>query len=410
MKRLAAALALLLLAVPMAARAKPDGGAPSGHVRDAGAADAGITDAGVADASTSDSDAGAADAGSAAPAAGTCIEHLPEGAKRPTMSEEFPHRGLAGYAAELKLTLIHGKGERVLPEGFRIQATSDAGKALQQAGFVFPDPGGGVTPKVTTSPTEKGTGAITIVTIPVVPLPPNAGRAELSLPPLPIAIARANNEYVTICTQAHKIVVEDPVASELDPKVKPNPPGRPQREDWPLARIIAIAIPVAIALAVVVVLLDRSWRRRPKKKPAAPKVPPWITALAELERIRRSRLLEEGKRGEHFDQVSDALRRYLGGRYGFETLAEGYNGLETTTREMLELLERVRPPVVEIPRIREFLDECDLVKFARLEPTTEQCLEALARGETIVRRTIPVMALPSQPGPPGSSAAPPEAA
>ena len=63
----------------------------------------------------------------------------------------------------------------------------------------------------------------------------------------------------------------------------------------------------------------------------------------------------------------------------------------------------MRPPIVELPRIKEFLDDCDLVKFARFTPTSEHCLEALARGEAIVQRTIPVMQLPS----PAAMAAPP---
>ena len=189
--------------------------------------------------------------------------------------------------------------------------------------------------------------------------------------------------------------------------MKPNPTGRQQREDWPLARYLALGIPAAIAIALAAALLDRWWRRRPKKVIEAPRIPPWVTAIRELDRIRRSSLLEEGKRGEHFDQVSDVIRSYLGARYGFETVSQG-GGLETTTGEMLELLGRVRPPVVELARIKEFLDDCDLVKFARFTPTSEHCLEALEKGQVIVQRTVPVMQLPSQgPGPtPGGS--PPE--
>jgi hypothetical protein len=43
-----------------------------------------------------------------------------------------------------------------------------------------------------------------------------------------------------------------------------------------------------------------------------------------------------------------------------------------------------------LKRIAVFLEECDLVKFARAVPDGEACLEALARGEEIVRTTIPV--------------------
>ena len=100
-----------------------------------------------------------------------------------------------------------------------------------------------------------------------------------------------------------------------------------------------------------------------------------------------------------------SMLRSLGARYGFEAVGQGETGLETTTGEMLAILNRVRPPVAELPRIKDFLDDCDLVKFARFSPTEELCRVALDRGETIVRRTIPVMQLPSPP--PGSTGGPP---
>ena len=397
MKRAIIAAAIVLYAASAAAagpRVHDGGSAPNPSIPDGGSAslDAGATaeDAGAADVATSD--AGAADAGSAS---STCIEHVPPGAKRPSMKEELSPRGVSGYVAELKLVISHGKGETVLPEGFRLQSGTDAAKELEKAGFVVPDLGGPVTPKITGEPGAGGTSVTTIV-IPLVPLPAKPGRNVLELPPLPIAISRANNDYVTLCTAPHSIQVEDPVANELDPKVKPNPSGRQQREDWPLARYVTLGVLIGGALALIGALLQRWWSRRPKVAPAAPRIPPWITALEELDRIRRSSLLEEGKRGEHFDRVSDAVRVYLGARYGFEMVGEGYNGLETTTGEMLDLLRRVRPPIAELPRIKDFLDDCDLVKFARFTPTEEHCLEALASGEAIVRKTIPVMQTPAE--------------
>lgn len=320
----------------------------------------------------------------------TCIEHVPEGATRPQVVEAFPARGKSGYAAELKLVITHGRGETVLPGGFRFQSSSEEARALQKAGFTIPDAAGGVAPSIKVEQADAGKSRTTL-TIPVVPLPDKPGRNALTLPPLPIAVGRANNEFINLCTARHAIVVEDPIANELDPKVKPNPPPRPQREDWPAARYAAIAVPIAIVLMVLGAWLYRMFQRRPKVEPEKPKIPPWVLALRELDEIRHSDLLADGKTGDYFDRVSDAVRRYLGGRYGFEATEQGYNGLETTTGEMLELLRRVRPPVTELPRIQEFLDECDLVKFANLEPTREMCLTALTRGEVIVQRTIPAM-------------------
>jgi hypothetical protein len=373
----AAAAALLMTGLAWAAD-PPDAGAP------------------VAPAPAAPVASAAPDAGSDSVTA-TCVEHLPEGASRPTLKEDFPRRGLSGYAAELRVVVTHGKGETVVPEGFKIQASSEAAKALEKAGFVLPDPTGGVAPTIKVVPGDAGTSTTTL-TIPIVTLPPEAGRHEMALPPLPIAIWRANNEFITVCTAPHTIIVEDPLAGALNPGVRPNPPARPQREDWPLARAVAIGLPTAAVLLLLGAWLYRWWSRRPRVVIAPPKIPPWVTALEELRSIRRSDLLADGKTDAYYDRVSDCIRRYIGGRYGFEALAQGYNGLETTTGEMLDLLNRVRPPIVELPRIKAFLDDCDLVKFARLTPTKEECVEALERGELIVRRTTPVMQSPAGAG------------
>ena len=91
-------------------------------------------------------EAGAEPADAGAPpekAWASCVEHVPQGATRPHLEETFPARGLSGYAEDLVITVSHGKGETVLPEGFRISSSSDAHKALEEAGFVIPDPDGG---------------------------------------------------------------------------------------------------------------------------------------------------------------------------------------------------------------------------------------------------------------------------
>jgi hypothetical protein len=68
------------------------------------------------------------------------------------------------------------------------------------------------------------------------------------------------------------------------------------------------------------------------------------------------------------------------------------------------VLKRVRPQVPGLKRIGSFLDECDLVKFARATPDGEACLDALARGEDIVRTTIPVTPVSDAATTPGGGA------
>ncbi|WP_437996703.1 hypothetical protein WMF26_37850 [Sorangium sp. So ce185] len=310
----------------------------------------------------------------------SCAEHVPPGATRPTLQETFPRNGFSGYAAHLEITIAHGKGETVLPEGFKVQGDSDAARALEKAGFILPEADAGAGPTSETTATEAG--ATTKLVIPFVPLPKEPGRSALQLPPVPIAVSRASGELVTVCTRPHEIVVEDPIANERDPKVKPNPPPRPQREEWVLAKQLAAGILIGAALGLIVAWLVRRWMRRPRVVAAPPPKLPWVAALEELEALRRSSLLSEGRTDEYFDRVSDCVRKYLGARYGFD-------GLETTSDEMRALLARVRPPVPVLPQIARFLADCDLVKFARLQPSEADCLEAIERGEVIVHRTTP---------------------
>jgi hypothetical protein len=116
--------------------------------------------------------------------------------------------------------------------------------------------------------------------------------------------------------------------------------------------------------------------------------------------VRHAGLLDARRHGEYFDRVSDAVRGYLGARFGFD-------GLESTTDEILTALKKqaggfVRvdtastdgapTPGIPLDDIRHFLAECDLVKFANLKPSPEQCSSSIIAGEHIIRSTMPFSA------------------
>jgi hypothetical protein len=306
------------------------------------------------------------------------------------MKDEFPTRATSGYASVLQITIDHGKGETVLPHGFQVQSSGDAARALGEAGFHFPDPDGGAGPSLVTTPSSAG--AVTKISIPLLVLPKEPGRNKMLLPPVPIAVARASGELLTLCTQPHPVTVDDPTASTPEAKPHPNPLPRGQREEWTLAKQLAIGAAIGGALAALLGWLAVRWMRRPRPVPPPPPPrPPWEVAFEELFAVRYAGLAKENRYAEHYDRVSDAIRKYLGGRYGFD-------GLETTTREMTSLLRRIDPAVTELDLILRFLEECDLVKFARITPSDEDCTRILDQGEHIVRVTIPPQI--AQPGAP----------
>lgn len=325
----------------------------------------------------------------------TCKETIPKGAKRPKIKEKFPGEVTAGFEAPLEIEIRHGKGETPLPSGFKLLPGSPTKKFVEEAGFILAEPNGAT--GVTVETKEEGSVAVTRVKIPLVVAPKKSGKQALTLPQMPLSIDRANGDKMVVCTQLHLLTALDPTAGEEDPKPRPNPAGRPQREEWAVMKIIAWVLLGLLLLAAIIAWWVRRQLRKPVPAPEPERRPPWEVALGELAQLGGSPLLDESasggpKRAEHFDKVSDTLRKYLGARYGFEDL--GFDGLETTTDEMMGLLKRVRPHVPSLDLVQTFLSECDLVKFANVEPAMGDCRLALDRAEKIVRATVPPVPAP----------------
>lgn len=329
-----------------------------------------------------------------------CVESVPKGGQRPGVSETLPPRGTSGWAVTLSITVMHGRGERVLPAGLDLSSAVEAKKYLRKAGFAIPDQDGGAGAQVWSEKDDPSRSvAITHLDLPLVLLPEKPGRNIMQLPPLPVAVARSNGEIATVCTHPHTIVVEDPIANTPAPEPKPNPPPRPQIEEWTALKkgllygLIGVVVGAILAYAAYKIVT----KPKPPPPPPPPR-PPWEIALEKLDEVRHAGLLESKRHAEYFDRVSDAVRGYLGARFGFD-------GLESTTDEILAALKKqasgfVRvdtggdlegapTPGIPLKEIQDFLFECDLVKFANLKPTPEQCATALTEGEQIVRGTMP---------------------
>ncbi len=317
-------------------------------------------------------------------ASGECVETAPGGAERPEMVDSFPQRGTSGYTATLHVVVSHGKGETVLPRGLELQTDSETARALKAAGFVLPQQNGAGAARLSSADVDAKTGKRrTTLDLMLVALPSQPGRHTLVLPALPISVARASADIFTLCTKPHSIVIEDPIASTPDAQPRPNPPPRGQREEWvALERGLswgAVGVVVGSALAWVVY----RWLKRPKPaSPPPPPRPPWEVAFERLHEARHAGLLETKRFADFFDRVNDAVRECLGARFGFD-------GLESTTDEMLAALRVIPHFRVPLPEIAAFLQDCDLVKFADVTPTLAECERALADAEKVVRATMP---------------------
>jgi hypothetical protein len=318
-----------------------------------------------------------------------CVETAPAGGDRPQMTDTFPDRGITGYQAALHAVITHGRGETVLPRGLELQGESESARALKAAGFALPDQDGGGAARLASADLDAKSGRRqTVLDLPLLALPSEPGRRTLSLPPLPVSIARANGDVVTLCTKSHTIVVEDPTASTPRAEPRPNPPPRSQREEWvALERALSWGA-IGVAVGSLLAWLAYRWMKRPKPvAPPPPARPAWEVALEALHQVRHAGLLETKRFAEFFDRVNDAIRQYLGARFGFD-------GLESTTDETLKALRRAPAFGLPMPEVAAFLQECDLVKFADVTPTLEECERVLAAAERMVRATMPAAAAP----------------
>ena len=145
---------------------------------------------------------------------------------------------------------------------------------------------------------------------------------------------------------------------------------------WPW--LAAGAILLAAGTYMLAKLLDRRRRRRAIEVP----VPAGPTAEEEFERaialLLESGLLEQGLYREFYYEVSHAVRQYLERVHGMPLL-------ESTSTEVMELVEGKLEGMAERAALREWLAEGDLVKYARMERLQAEARSYLDRSRDLVR-------------------------
>jgi len=104
-------------------------------------------------------------------------------------------------------------------------------------------------------------------------------------------------------------------------------------------------------------------------------------AYERLRALVGAELVEQGRVKEFYERISDILRHYIEDRFGLRAP-------ERTTEEFLS--EIAGTDVLsgrEKERLGRFLAHCDLVKFARFEPTNQQIQESFDLVKTFIEET-----------------------
>lgn len=104
-------------------------------------------------------------------------------------------------------------------------------------------------------------------------------------------------------------------------------------------------------------------------------------ALEMLKAIADEKMVEQGQIKRFYEKLSSCLRQYIENRFDLRAP-------EQTTEEFLENLKTSSVLKLEYKQqLQEFLEHCDLVKFARYQPTNDQINESLTMAEQFVEKT-----------------------
>lgn len=135
-------------------------------------------------------------------------------------------------------------------------------------------------------------------------------------------------------------------------------------------------------ICVIGYLVQRYRRHRSEVpvKPAEPELPPYETAIRELDSIKDQKLWQQGLNKEYYTQVTDTLRRYISRRYGV-------NAMEKTSEEILAIIERESDEHTVYDTLRQVLRLSDYVKFAKLHPLPDENDESMRNAYLFVNQT-----------------------
>jgi len=183
----------------------------------------------------------------------------------------------------------------------------------------------------------------------------------------------------TLDTEAMTVTVTDDRAQPLTPQeladIKvPDPVGLHR----PLTFTLWIAAVVALAVCGLVAYLVR---RRSRAERLAPPIPAHVWARLQLDALQEEDLVGRGLAQEFFYRISGIVRGYIERRFAV-------SAPEMTTEEFLTAAGTDRRfDREQTGSLNGFLTACDLVKYARHDPSSTEANEAVRAAEDFVERT-----------------------
>lgn len=212
---------------------------------------------------------------------------------------------------------------------------------------------------------------------------------QAQLPPIDVTWLGPHGEVKTVPTAPITIKIASLIANEPEPALKDAVTTVSVMEANRVLLYVGGALAGAAVGALITFFVVRRLRARRGERPGPPPRPAHEIALERLDRLGALGFLENADNRPFYFAVSEVVRDYLGGRYGFDSL-------EMTTDELIAELKRQMGrelASLALGEIQGWLSACDLVKFAKVSPTAAEARGALESAIRIVKATRPAPAV-----------------
>ena len=184
-----------------------------------------------------------------------------------------------------------------------------------------------------------------------------------------------------LTTENIKINVESMKPSEAGDIRDIKPPLEIERDWMRIIRFVAAGVIIVLIGILIFIYIKR--RRQGKSfipHREKPKRPSHEIALEELDQLLREQLLEQGEIKQFYIRISEIIRRYIEGRF-FIT------AIEMTTTQLIDNMNEAEIEKEDIQLVEDFLMQCDLVKFAKYIPTSEEHKKVIDQAFEVVNKT-----------------------
>ncbi len=152
---------------------------------------------------------------------------------------------------------------------------------------------------------------------------------------------------------------------------------------WPsrIPRWVPVLAGIAVLALALGLIVARVLRKPRTILQQAPPRPAHETALNALRMLRDKQYIESGQVDPFYTELSGIVRRYLEDRFQLRAP-------ESTTEEFIRDASETRALTAEQQaHVRSFLEQSDLVKFARFRPDTTDMRAAFDAAERLIRET-----------------------